>query len=291
MIATMTMKNPQLISYHGCHSGQFCNHAEDTLEDMVKIYVQKKFHAIGITDHMPPPDDSMRYPDEIEAGLSAGFLKERFARYCNEVGRLKKKYAADIIIYLAFETESYTGYKEQVARLIDEFKPDYIVGSVHHVDDLCFDYSREAYQRIANGFGSIDTLYHRYFDIQFDMIQSLEPSVVGHFDIVRIYDDDYKDRMLKPDIRTKILRNLSLIKDLDLIMDLNLRALNKGADEPYITRSILETARRLDIKLAPGEDSHCIKDIGQHIHSGINLLKQMGFSTDWPVPRLISYRT
>ena len=77
------------------------------------------------------------------------------------------------------------------------------------------------------------------------MIQLLKPSVVGHFDLIRIFDPDYKARLLQPEIMARIKRNLELIKELDLIMDFNLRSLLKGADEPYISRVILEMAREM----------------------------------------------
>ncbi len=283
------MANPRLISYHGCHSGQFCTHAGDRLEDMVKMYIQKGFYAIGITEHIPPPEDRFRYADEIAAGQTLAFLNERFDNYCRTVRHLKKKYAGDITIYLAFETESYTGYLPHVRHLVQRCRPDYILGSVHHVRDLCFDYSASHYLKAAGACGGMDNLYHEYFDLQYDLIRSLRPSVVAHFDIIRIHDPDYKERIQTPEIRTKTIRNLKLIKKLGLLLDFNLRPLSRGEAEPYLSGMILDLAKELGIRAVPGEDSHCIDDIGRHIHHGIRILEQKGFSTDWPEPRLYDH--
>lgn len=278
-----------LVSYHGCHSGEFCLHARDTLESMVRAYIEKGFTAIGITEHMPPPADRFRYADEAAAGLSAADLYRRFGNYCRTVRTLRETYRKDITIFLAFETESYTGYREHVARLIREFTPDYILGSVHHVKDVCFDYSADDYRKAVRACRGIDNLYHAYFDLQHDMIDALEPSVVAHFDIIRIHDPDYAARMIKPDIMKKITRNLDLVRKKDLILDYNMRALAKGAAEPYICRPILERAKEMNIKIAPGEDSHSIDDIGRFIGQGVRRLADMGFDLEWPVPRLIHY--
>ncbi len=125
--------------------------------------------------------------------------------------------------------------------LILKFKPDYIVGSIHHVDDICFDYSKEEYDRLSLKLGSYDLMYEKYFDLQYEMINNLKPFIVGHFDLIRIFDQDYKNRLALPEINQKIIRNLELIKSLNLVMDFNLRPLARGEKEPYITASILKT--------------------------------------------------
>ena len=116
------------------------------------------------------------------------------------------------------------------------------------------------------------------------MIKLLKPAVVGHFDLIRIFDPEYKSHIVNPKIQEKIIRNLELIKELDLIMDFNLRALLKGADEPYISEPILKLAKELDIAVVPGDDSHGIQNVGLNVEKGIEILKSHGFSTDWKAP-------
>ena len=68
----------ELISLHGGHSGQFCCHARDRLEDIVRQYIRLGFSRVGITEHVPPAEDRFLYPDEIEQGFCASDLLERF---------------------------------------------------------------------------------------------------------------------------------------------------------------------------------------------------------------------
>ena len=82
----------------------------------------------------------------------------------------------------------------------------------------------------------------------------------------------------------KIRRNLKLIKELDLILDFNLRALYKGAEEPYISASILEIVRHYDIAVVPGDDSHGLSSVGNYFEQGVSILQKYGFSTDWKQP-------
>ncbi|MGB3212934.1 MAG: histidinol-phosphatase [Desulforhopalus sp.] len=283
------MKKKSFVSVHGGHSGQFCLHATDSLEEIIQSYIAKHFQWVGITEHSPAISDELLYPDQKAAGLTPEFLLDRFAAYMQECRRLQKKYSPEIKIFAAMETETYSGYEEFIPFLINTFQPDYIVGSVHFVGDMGFDYSREQYDKTVDEVGGKDELYCRYFDIQYDMIRRLQPAVVGHFDLIRLYDEEYRKRLLHPEVMTRIQRNLALIKELDLIMDFNLRSLQKGADEPYISRVILEMAVDLGISVVPGDDSHGLSSVGGNIEKAIELLEEIGCTADWREPKLISY--
>lgn len=283
------MEKINYVSVHGGHSGEFVTHAADSLEDIIRTYIKLGFEWIGITEHIPPEKDEFLTPDEVEAKRNSIVLKKIFSRYITECRRLQQKYRQNILIFTGFETETWSGYREFIQNLIKEFKPDYIVGSMHQVSDMQFDYSREHYKKAVETLGGHDAMYCKYFDQQYEMILALTPSVVGHFDVIRIFDPDYRKRIKKKDIWNKITRNLELIKKLDLIMDFNLRALHKGADEPYITADILKKARQLNINVVPGDDSHGVKDIGINMDRGIRILKNYGFNTKWAKPRLYNY--
>ena len=47
----MTTISP--VSVHGGHSGQFCHHATDSLEEIIELYIAQGFPWVGITEHAP----------------------------------------------------------------------------------------------------------------------------------------------------------------------------------------------------------------------------------------------
>jgi len=280
------MEPSPFISLHGGHSGEFCCHARDRLEEIIQAYIKKGFKRVGITEHMPPVSDRFLYPDETKQGLTALDLYQKFTLYMKEVNRLKQVYKSDIRIHVGMETETYAGYIPHVKQLIHDFTPDYIVGSVHHVDDIGFDYSREEYEKALRHCGSHEAMYLCYFDLQYEMIKALRPFVVGHFDLIRIHDADYEQRLLSPKIHEKILRNLHLIKKMGLVMDYNLRPLARGEKQPYLSHPLLKTIKKLGIPVVPGDDSHGKDQAGGHVAQAIQTLEKMGFDTHWPEPRL-----
>ncbi len=275
-----------LISLHGGHSGEFCGHAKDTLEEVVRAYIERGFHRVGITEHMPPVSDRYLFPEEVKSGLDAAAVYRRFARYMTAGRELQKKYAPRLTIYLGLETESFSGYRMAVRGLIKTFRPDYIVGSVHHVGEVPFDYSREKYEEAVRQADGLDALYCRYFDLQLEMIDTLHPAVVGHFDLIRIFDPDYRDRLARPGIAARLRRNLDRIGELDLILDCDCREL-PGKGEPYPCHPILEMARERGIAVVPGDDAHSAATAGQGIKEGIVLLKKLGFDTKWRAPMML----
>lgn len=281
---------PPFVSVHGGHSGDYCQHARDSLEDIVKAYHDQNFAWVGITEHMPPASDAFLYPDEHAAGLTASTMLDRFARYVAHCRNLQSAYQGRLIIFVGMETEAYQGAVDYALQLQDRFHPDYVVGSVHHVADIPIDMNPSEYAMAASACGGITDLYSAYFDLQYDMIQTLKPSVVGHFDLIRIYDPDYLFRLKTPAVWKRICRNLEAIASLGLMLDLNVRALLKGAREPYICRPILEKVREMKIPVAPGDDSHSVATVGRHVADGIRHLQSLGFSTDWTPPGLESPR-
>jgi len=273
------------VSFHGGHSGEFCLHARDTLRAVVNAYIGQGFTRIGLTEHMPPVSDAHRYRDEVEAGLSAAFLQARFGQYIDAARGLQREERGRIRIHVAFETEYYPGALESVEALVQRYRPDYLVGSVHHVDAINFDYDPATYAAAVSAAGGIDALYERYFDHQFLLLERVCPGVVGHFDLVRVFDPDYRQRLERPSIRARILRNLDLMAAEGLIMDLNTRALKKGAHEPYPSRRILEAAQERGIAVVPGDDAHAAADAGSGHDAALALIRELDLSTAWPDPR------
>ena len=275
------------VSVHGGHSGQFCNHAENTLEEIVLAYIAAGFTWFGVTEHMPAVSEAFVYPDEREAGLTAEELQRRFQEYFSECRTLKDRYSDQVELLIGFEIESCTGSVEFVEQLIQQFNPDYIVGSVHHVSDLMIDFSQEEYLKAVKHHGGIEALYCAYFDQQIDMIERFAPSVIGHLDLIRIFDANYPRTLNIPSISRRVTRNLEAIQSLDLILDYNMAGFDKTGAEPYPARSILNKAVEMGISIVPGDDSHGVKMVGRHYDKGSKMLVDAGASTSFRKPRLM----
>jgi histidinol-phosphatase (PHP family) len=262
-------------SFHGGHSGQFCVHAKGKLEDFIISYINKNFKTVGISEHMPAVNDELMYPDEKQNGYTAQKLHKKFKGYVFEFNRLKKKYSNKINLFLGMETEWLTDSPSVIQNLKNKYNFDYIVGSVHHVANMPIDFSPELFLSSASAFGGINELYEAYFDEQYDMIQELKPEIIGHFDLIRKFDKQYSTRINNPKILKKINRNLKLIKELDLTIDLNFRPIYAmGVKEPYPCKSILEKISEMQIKCVFGDDSHSPEEAGNCFDEFIDIINK-----------------
>ncbi len=84
------LHKPNLVSVHGGHSGEFCCHAKDTLEEIIKAYIKRGFSWVGITEHMPFSSNELFYPEEKEAGFDVQETYRRFAGYISKCRKLQK---------------------------------------------------------------------------------------------------------------------------------------------------------------------------------------------------------
>ncbi len=284
----MNSNNVAKVSVHGGHSGQFCEHAKDDLESIVRAYIDQGFSWVGITEHIPPASDAMRYPDEAEAALTASFLQDRFAEYFRLGRELQNKYSKEITLLLAFEIETYTGAKAHIHELIKRYQPDYLVGSLHHVGEIGIDYSPEQFHQALEKAGSIKQLYCNYFDSQFAMLQEFKPAVVAHFDLIRKYDLNYLSSLALPEVLERVERNLDFIAENELILDFNLRGFDKALEQ-YPSLAILKRALAKGIAIVPGDDSHGVSSVGRNYDKGIAVLNNLNAPLLWQKPRLISY--
>ena len=65
--STLTVLPPNQINMpfsHHSHSGQFCGHAENTLEEVIQTAIGKKMDLYAMTEHMPRDDEDL-YPEEV----------------------------------------------------------------------------------------------------------------------------------------------------------------------------------------------------------------------------------
>ena len=278
------MPEIQRVSIHGCHSREYCSHAPDSLEDLLQEYCDQGYTWVGVTEHMPADRMEFMLGEEVREGYTLETLYERFARYTEKVAELKARYSGKLDVVFGFETEVYEGYEGWLEQLIDRFRPEYIVGSVHFVNGIGIDSSPLKLALAAEKSGGLAALYCDYFDVQLQLIERFSPKVVGHFDLIRLHDPDYLEQIEFPEVWSRIERNLAAIKARNLILDFNLAALRKGLDEPYPCEPITKCAIEMGVPLVPGEDAHTVDTVGVNRERGVAWLSDLGGTCDWVRP-------
>ncbi len=149
---------------------------------------------------------------------------------------MQSLYASDIKLLIGTEVDWIrSSSKEFIHTLLDGYRFDLFIGSVHHVHTVPIDFDRNMYLRAREIAGGTDErLFEDYFDLQLDMLQALKPPIVGHFDLIRLLSDAQNASLKRWDgVWQKALRNLDFIAEYGGIIELNSAALRKGMEEPY----------------------------------------------------------
>lgn len=228
---------------HHSHSGTFCpGHAQDSLEDIIKTAISKNFKVFALTEHMPRHDQN-QYPEEIEAGSTLQSMIENEAQYVNQAIQLRDKYQGKLSLPIGFESEWCGPHSlELIQQSLQSYRYDFFMGSIHHVRGVPIDYDEAEYVRARNLVGGTDEyIFGAYFDEQLEMLQAVQPPVVGHFDLIRLKSDHPNvDWRSMQTIWPRVLRNLDFVASYGGILEINTSALRKGMSEPYPKSEICE---------------------------------------------------
>ncbi|KEQ73647.1 histidinol-phosphatase [Aureobasidium namibiae CBS 147.97] len=259
---------------HHSHSGQFCAHATCTLEEMVQQAISLHMDTLALTEHIPR-DTADLYPEETDAKT----LVDLFDAYYSEALRLREKYASQINVLIGFESEWIRPESHNIIKdLLSRYKFDLFMGSIHHTHTKPIDYDRDMYHeaRQISG-GSDEDVFAAFFDEQYDMLKTLTPPLVGHFDLIRLKSDDpERNWTTMPAVWEKIVRNLDFVASYGGILELNSSAIRKGMSEPYPKAEICKEFSKKGGRFALSDDSHATSQVGLNFSKVLAFIESTG---------------
>ncbi len=245
-----------------------CHHARGTAEDMVKSAIQRGLKAIGINDHFP-----MRYlPAPIPAQDYAMDLSE-FPDHMKDIKQVREKYKGKIDVLIGSEVDFYEPaidtIKQSLEPYMDDF--DYLYGSVHTV--LGFPVDDDKFLRKWDE-QSVDSVFVAYYQELAKMANTRLFDVVGHIDLPKKFN-----KIPSGNLDARIGDTLDAIKSASMALEINTAGLRKPIGEIYPSRHILEMVFDKHIEITIGSDAHDPSEVGHSFDKGIDMAKQVGFSS------------
>lgn len=235
-----------------------CNHAVGECREYVEMALARGITTFGFSCHAP-----MSYDSHYRMQLS------EVDEYLSEVRDLRDEFSGRIDIKIAFEVDFITGKAHLLESRILEAEVDYLIGSVHFLNEWGFD--NPAY--IGNYEGKdIDNIWREYLVSIANMAQSGHFDIVGHFDLMKIFNN----RPSKA-VEGDIVRTLEAIKDNDMALEINGAGLDKQIAEIYPSEAILSTAHKMEIPISFGSDAHAPQKVGIHKDKMLSLAKRVGY--------------
>ena len=279
----MSKKEAWRVSLHGGHSGEFCDHADGTLRDILEAAVSAGYAAFGVSEHAPRSEAYFLYPEEQAQKWDVAKLQADFARYTKAINHVPAEFADRLTILRGFEAEVVptASYVSEMSALRSRRLPDgssafdYMVGSVHFVNEIQIDGLPETYAIAVENCGGLENFAVRYYEIVAEMIRALRPEVVGHLDLIKrnaaLAGFDPTELETEP-IFAAAQSALLAARENASILDLNTAGWRKGLGEPYPSPALVKMAREMGVPFCFGDDSHRPAEVGAEINAARDYL-------------------
>ncbi len=232
-----------------------CNHASGSPEKFIQKAIEKGIKIYGFADHAP-----MEFDYEYRMGF------EDMDKYEKEIKTLKEKFKDKIEILLGYEVD----YTPVVDKRVLERNVDYLIGSVHFLDNWGFDnpeFIKEWNRR------HVDDVYKEYFSKIEEMANSNLFNIVGHIDLVKVFG-----HKPKTDIKDLAKNAVKAIKKANMAVEINTSGLRKPVKEHYPSDELLEMILNEGIDITFSSDAHSPEQVGYKLNETINKLKDMGLN-------------
>jgi histidinol-phosphatase (PHP family) len=232
-----------------------CNHAEGEIEQYIEKAIENKTKYFGFSDHAP-----MDFDPKYRMSF------EQMHTYEKSILEAKEKYKDKIEILLGYEVDYLKGHMD--ARVLNPHV-DYLIGSVHFIDEWGFD-NPEFIGRYEHE--DIDVIWQKYFDAVKEMAESKLFDIVGHLDLIKVFKF-----MPNKDINLIAKEALLAIKKADMVLELNMSGFRKPIAEPYPSLSLLKVAFNLGIPITFGSDAHKPEQVGLFSKEIQKMAKSVGY--------------
>jgi histidinol-phosphatase (PHP family) len=201
---------------------------------------------MGITEHD-------RYLDEIDL---AAFQEAR------EISR-------DVELRLGIEIDFVPGAEERMDRDATALPYDYVIGSVHRVDDEEVDRATE--QGIYDRYDTYD-LYAAYYANVRKAALSGRFEVLGHPDLIKIFRH-FPDRDITPILE----ETAEAVAESGVVVDVNAAGLRKPVGEVYPSADFLRMFYKRGVPIILSSDAHAPDQVALGYDTSVPLVHDVGY--------------
>jgi histidinol-phosphatase (PHP family) len=210
--------------------------------------------------------------------LTPEALERIYLDFLDTASALQAKYKDRIQLLIGIETDFVTRLDLDRTKAILDRRTDiqYVVGSVHHVAGVSIDFDQSTYLRsiehctagtigaTMSASSSSSTLEMpqprnpdliptdkellpflvKYLDAQYEMIESLEPEVIGHFDLCLLFNPGYRlDVPGREEVWKRVKRNIRRVVGYGGLFEANGAAIRKEWETSYPSKEVLRVCQ------------------------------------------------
>lgn len=220
-----------------------CNHATGSPREYILEAIKQGIDIFGFSCHAP-----MDYDPKFR------MRSDEFVDYCRDIRGLQEEFSNKIEILLALEMDFLPNHLELMHKNLVEEPLDYLIGSVHFLDDWGFDNPE-----FIGEYKKRDMLdcWREYLQSLLQMVSSGFFQIVGHLDLLKVFNHQPPEVL-----NNQIGEVLEAIKQSNMALEINASGLRKPIAEQYPSKKILSMAFEQGVMITFGSDSHSVNHIG-----------------------------
>jgi histidinol-phosphatase (PHP family) len=250
------------VDYHVHH--ERCGHAVDSMEAYVQAALRLGLGEMGLSDHL-----YLYWLPLDQRDPTLGMREEQLDEYVAEVRRLQRDYP-QIRLRLALEVDYIPGCERELAAILDQHQWDYLLGSVHFLDDWGFD--QERYQDEFSR-RDINEVYRQYYELVGRAAESGLFDVITHLDLPKKFG--HRPTVDLTEIHHDVARRLARA---GVAVEVNSAGLRKPVRELYPSLELLSICRQAGVPATLSSDAHRPEEVGQDFDRSLQHLRQAGYT-------------
>jgi len=241
-----------LVDYH-THS--LLSDGRSSYEEMTLSAIEKGLDEIGFSDHvcLKPATWALQEVD--------------FPVMTRQISEIRDRYSHLINIRYGIELDYFPGKEDELSIIINSLPVDYVIGSVHFMNNWNFDGDTSLYGKWSN-----DELYGIYFNLVQKAAGSKLFDILGHLDLIKkfgIFPESPQDKLF--------VETAEIIKESGAVVELNTGGLDRPCAEFYPGPAWLEILHSHEIPMTLSSDAHHADQIARHYDQAVHLLKKTGY--------------
>jgi histidinol-phosphatase (PHP family) len=232
-----------------------------TLEAMIEGARRAGLDELGISDHL------VLWPGGATVGWSMepAFLDEYVARVRDAMA------ASPVTLRLGIEADYTPETVDAMAACLRRHPFDYVLGSVHYVDDFPIDGDAEHWDALSED--ARNAMWRRYWDHIRAMAESGLFDIAAHLDLGKKFGH-------RPTVDLTVEEDAALdaLAAAGMALEINTAGWNKPAREAYPSLRLLRKARARNIPLQVNADAHAPEMVADHYADAETLAREAGYT-------------
>jgi histidinol-phosphatase (PHP family) len=230
----------------------------NTHEEMVLSAINKGFNEIGFSDHF-----CIKYPVKWAVNSEDITLLEK------KVYEMNEKFGDQINILFGLEVDYFPEYENEIGKVLQRFNFDYIIGSIHFLDEWNYDTDKSRYSEFNN-----DYLFEWYFSDLQKAVKSGLFDYMAHPDLIK------KHRIRPETSKTLLYRETSKVfAGENVAFELNTSGRDRPCREFFPGSDLISELQIAGVPVTLGSDSHTADQIGRYFSEAKALLREAGYKS------------